>query len=192
MLKIKKTFMFYFLLIIALILLVLNVLLKNRSESRKAQKLVVEKYLGKKLILPTELPILFKFNDSLLFGEKLFNNEYKICTSIWSDCIPCLYELMEWDTLINKLNVKGNVAFLFYTYTSDYKLFMQNMYPEITIQYPIILDTLNLFCTLNNINPNNKLYNTFLINEDDKVILIGNPIKGEAIKQLYFNTILRN
>ena len=166
----------------------------HRKEFRyikRIQESIVEEYFGKRMILPDTLPILYNFENSLFARDSLLKSKYKICTCIWSDCRSCLYELIEWQSLIDSFKVIGNVNFLFYTYTSDYDMFIQELYPEISFHYPIILDTLNLFCTLNNINPQNKLCNTFLLDEDNEVILIGNPIMGKAIKQLYYNTINR-
>lgn len=187
MLKFKR-FSFFLLTIVILILIALNIGIKDDRMLVSEYKSIVDKYLGKQFILPSNLPIIYKLADSISHPD-LFNNKFKICTSILSDCMPCIQELMEWDTLIKKLNPNADVSFLFYINTRDYEVFMNDFYPEAMIRYPIILDTLNLFCSLNNLDPNNKLYNTFLLDENNKVLLIGNPIKGIAIRELYFNTL---
>ena len=57
-------------------------------------------------------------------------------------------------------------------------MFIKSIYPEITLYYRIILDTLNLFWSLNKIDPHNKVYNTFLLDENNHVLSNGYPLKG--------------
>jgi hypothetical protein len=187
--KKKGNVVFYILCLIVILLLILNLFGNRILNLPLSKNLIVNRFSSKEFILPSNLPVLYKFYDPCFSDNPKQFEKFKICTSIWSDCKPCADELIEWDKQIANLNENHNVSFLFYVYTSNYKIFMENIYPEMLLRCPIIIDTLNQFCTLNGIDPKDKLCNTFLLDENNKVLIIGNPLRSNEIRNLYLKIL---
>ena len=55
--------------------------------------------------------------------------------------------------------------------------------------YPIILDTKGEFAKLNPHLPENKAMHTFLLDKDNNVILVGNPLLNSKIEKLFKTTV---
>ena len=55
--------------------------------------------------------------------------------------------------------------------------------------YPIILDTLGQFAKLNPHLPKNKALHTFLLDENNNVILVGNPLHNKKIKEMFYRIV---
>ena len=55
--------------------------------------------------------------------------------------------------------------------------------------YPIILDTLGHFAKLNPHLPKNKALHTFLLDENNNVILVGNPLHNKKIKEMFYRIV---
>ena len=54
--------------------------------------------------------------------------------------------------------------------------------------YPVCIDTLDHFNQLNHF-PSDVRFQTFLLNQDNKVVAMGNPVQNPQIKDLYLNII---
>ena len=57
------------------------------------------------------------------------------------------------------------------------------------VNYPIILDTLGQFAKLNPHLPKNKALHTFLLDENNNVILVGNPLHNKKIKEMFYRIV---
>ena len=55
--------------------------------------------------------------------------------------------------------------------------------------YPILLDTLGEFEKLNPHLPKNRALHTFLLDENNNVILVGNPSQNRKIKEMFYKTV---
>lgn len=55
--------------------------------------------------------------------------------------------------------------------------------------YPILLDTLGEFEKLNPYLPKNRALHTFLLDENDKVILVGNPLHNKKIEKMFYKIV---
>lgn len=58
-----------------------------------------------------------------------------------------------------------------------------------SLDYPVLLDTLGEFEKLNPHLPKNKALHTFLLDENNNVILVGNPLHNKKIEEM-FNKIV--
>ena len=84
-------------------------------------------------------------------------------------------------------SVDKKVAFLFFLQTRrtedlDYKMKWD------AFNLPIVFDVQNLFCQLNHF-PEDEKFRTFLLDKDNKVLAIGNPIHNPKVKELYLKII---
>lgn len=56
-------------------------------------------------------------------------------------------------------------------------------------KYPLLFDKSNRFSLDNNFLPHSRTYHTFLLDKDNKIILVGSPIVNERIWILYKSTL---
>lgn len=160
----------------------------NNTKNQSKEK--VKAYIGKKIILPEDSLIHLKDDNVLPIEESnLHSNEMKIVTSINGNCHICVYNLDKWkQELIKKINSK-KLKFIFYLYTDDYGLFKESLYYKISGDYPLLIDTTNAFISDNDLPKMDNRFHTFLLNKNNEVILVGNPLQNIKIKNLYFEEI---
>ena len=133
--------------------------------------------------------ILFPDLDVIDFVVKDVNWDYKIVTYIDSaECFSCKLNLRDWMGMKQQVDsVDKKVAFLFFLQTRrtedlDYKMKWD------AFNLPIVFDVQNLFCQLNHF-PEDEKFRTFLLDKDNKVLAIGNPIHNPKVKELYLKII---
>lgn len=109
-------------------------------------------------------------------------------------CKPCqCHDLLSWQSMIDlQKEYKKQISTIF-IYSADaidsleYMKALDNIY----INYPIFLDTLKSFRVNNKNIPNEKIFHTFLLDDKNKVILVGNPMRNPKVNELFIK-ILRN
>ena len=65
---------------------------------------------------------------------------------------------------------------------------LEVMLKRTDFEYPICLDMADSLNTLNHF-PSNMAFQTFLLDKDNKVLAIGNPVLNPAVKELYLKII---
>lgn len=55
--------------------------------------------------------------------------------------------------------------------------------------HSVYIDTANVFRKSNPWIPNESIYHTFLLDKDDKIVLVGNPHKNIRISQMFFDML---
>lgn len=110
----------------------------------------------------------------------------KIVTYINADCNQCLYDLLAWKEIL-KNHQNDKVSFLFYIKIFDLDALALHL-NEIEFQYPVIIDYYGTFSKENSLIEE-KMYQTFLVDGNNKIMLIGNPLLNDKIEELYFTTI---
>jgi hypothetical protein len=152
---------------------------------KKETKNKVSEYMGDTLYLPTKSEVLYK--DSLYKKTNPINNKakLKISTLLWGNCHSCIADLKKWEKFYQFVEKKKEVEILFYLYTSDIKFFRKSLYKKEIHKYPLILDKKLKYIDRNKLPFKNKTYQTFLLDSNNKVILVGNPIHGDKLMKLY-------
>lgn len=79
------------------------------------------------------------------------------------------------------------LSFLFYFYPKD-KSELRFIFQRDSFEYPICLDENDSFNKLNHF-PSDMTFQTFLLNRNNKVLAIGNPIHNPKIRELYVKII---
>ena len=59
-------------------------------------------------------------------------------------------------------------------------------FEQVNFDYPCFLDTSCVFRRANKSIPDNNLFHTFLLDESNNVIMVGNPQTNEKIRRLLF------
>lgn len=151
---------------------------------------IIQKWLNKVLIIPENLEIHEANQDIDSLETKFYSAGIKIVTYLNGDCSACILDLNKWKEYIFNGDLDKDIVFLFFVYSTDYSVFEMMNRTEIHFPYPLIYDNLNQFYKANNI-PSNRLLQTFLLDSNNKIILIGNPIYSEKLKELYTIEIKR-
>ena len=87
-------------------------------------------------------------------------------------CAPCQLRLLEWKKYINKYKDKVDFKFIVPT-KNKYELMAYCV--EIGFDYPLFVDIKNEYCN-SELYPDNIRYRCFVLDKDNKVKMVGNPI----------------
>ena len=152
---------------------------KNNREMNK----IALYWHNREIIIPSELSCKTMGRDTLCKG--LISKKYKIFTYIDTmGCSACNFGAMDWRHLIQEADsLTQDIAFLFYAHLKDYEEF--ETYTQINkFNYPIFYDYKGE-CNKQNHLPDHVFYQTFLLDETNKVLLVGKPKPGSKLWELY-------
>jgi len=96
-----------------------------------------------------------------------------------------------WNMFMSRLDVlDADVTLLTIVHSNDNDE-IRFILESSSFNYPVFVDSLNTFGQQNN-PPNDQLFQTFLLDTDDRVIALGNPVLNQQIEKLYRSIILGN
>jgi hypothetical protein len=155
----------------------------NFSQEGTSKK-IVRQWLGKEIILPQEIEYKIMGRDTMC--PELWNKPYKILTYADSvGCTGCQLGIPQWQQIINTCKIDSiDVGFLFVIQSPNYA---DLGYELLYFDYPIIYDKHKNFDKFNHFPP--LPYRTFLLDKDNKVILVGSPINNPRLLEMYINVM---
>jgi hypothetical protein len=128
----------------------------------------------------------FKHADSVNYGKK----HARIVTAIDGSCSSCIQDLTNWKAFMQKAHqVNPHITLDAYVSSGSFPFFEEMNEKDIHYYAPLIYDLDNQFAARNKLPEDNKMYKAFLVDGDDKVILVGNPALSKAVSALYLNKI---
>ena len=153
-------------------------------------KTIVNKWVDREIQMPVDLHFKSMCRDTVC--PSILKHRFKLLVYVDSvGCISCKLNLLKWKAFMDNCNLNGlDLGFLFVIQSNNYEFFNHKV-QAFNFTYPIIYDSLDEWNKLNNF-PKNELYHTFLLNSENKVILIGSPIDNNIIMKLYSKAILGN
>ncbi|ROT19287.1 DUF1573 domain-containing protein [Muribaculaceae bacterium Isolate-113 (HZI)] len=163
----------------------LNLISCNQKNIDKENAIAL--WLGKEIVIPEGS--IYQIGDTAV--EYCFDAaDFKIVTYIDSTgCTACRMKLNEWDKFINELKGIDDVEINFVLIIdSKDKYKITDILKTNSFDHPVIIDTEFGFSKLNEISENVKLH-TFLLDDDNKVVIVGNPINNPKIKELYYKLL---
>ena len=116
--------------------------------------------------------------------------EYKVLVYVDSiGCTSCKLQLPKWKELIAYVDSVsgGQVPFLFFFQSKDNKE-LRYILKRDNFRLPVCVDSQNEFGKLNRF-PSELMFQTFLLDKDNRVKVIGNPIHNLSVKELYLKEI---
>lgn len=156
----------------------------KETEKDRVSRLVHE-WSGKEIVYPNNLYFTVLGNDTNYLPKK----EFTIVTYVDSiGCTSCRLKLMEWKRLITQLDSMENTSVLFFIHPKDKKE-MTYVLKRDNFTHPVCLDEEDAFNKLNKL-PTDMMFQTFLLNKDNKVVAVGNPIHNPKVKELYLTIVL--
>ena len=162
----------------------------EESEKERLSRLVNE-WEGKEILFPTHSTFTIQGKDTIDFQFQ--DAEYKVVTYIDSvGCTSCKLQLPRWKELMVEVDslTGGRVPFLFYFHPKDIKELRFLTRLE-SFTHPVCFDEKDDFNQLNHF-PNEMMFQTFLLDGENRVIALGNPIQNPKVKELYLNLIRGN
>lgn len=151
---------------------------------------LVNEWKDKEIIYPNHTYFTVLGKDTI-YAFFTHNNKHSIVTYIDSvGCTSCKLQLRKWKLFILELDSLTNstVPVYFFLYSKN-KREIINILKHEQFNYPVCIaedDSLNI---LNHFSEDIS-FQTFLLDKDNKVIAVGNPVLNPKIKDLYFNIIL--
>ena len=159
----------------------------KQTQSEKLEKLLRE-WTGKEIVFPN--------NPSFtIYGEqeadfKIPTDGYKVVHYLDSiGCISCKLNLEKWKEYIAYMDsvTNGTVPCVFFFHAKQ-KREVKISLKEENFDYPVCLDTANEFYHLNRF-PMYPILQTFLLDKDNRIVAMGDPVTNPKIKELYLNLI---
>lgn len=104
-------------------------------------------------------------------------------------CTSCRLQLHEWKKFIAEVDsaTGGRVPFLFFLSPKSVKE-ARYITRRDDFTYPICVDMQNWLDSLNHF-PEEEMFHTFLLDSDNRVAVIGNPIHNRSVRDLYMKTL---
>lgn len=115
---------------------------------------------------------------------------YKVVVFVDSvGCISCKLQLPKWKEFMHEVDSLGggNVPFIFFFQTKDVRE-LRYILKRDNFLHPVCIDTEDIFNRLNRF-PGEMMFQTFLVDSENRVRVIGNPIHNLSIKDLYLKEI---
>lgn len=160
---------------------------KNSEEHNIAA--LIEQWDGKEIIFPTTST--FSKLGSEVSEKGGRNAEFKILTYVDSiGCTSCKLQLSKWKMLIGELDsiTNSKLKVLFFMNPKDRKE-IDYILKRDNFNHPVCIDEADSLNKLNHF-PADMRFQTFLLDKNNKVLAIGNPIHNPKVKELYMKIIL--
>ena len=164
-------------------------MLASCEESREEAMLrLVNEWNGKEIKFPSRSVFTIQGKDTVDF--EFGSADYKVVSYIDSvGCTSCKLQLPRWKKLVVKVDslTDGRVPFLFYFHPKDMKE-LRYLTRRDDFTYPVCFDEKDELNRLNRF-PSDMTFHTFLLDKDNKVVAMGNPVLNPKVKELYLNLV---
>ena len=165
----------------------------NRTIKEQQYSQLVREWMGKEIIFPSEnkFSIIGNGNEN---ESKLqsCDSPYKIVSYVDpKGCISCHLRLPAWKIFMDDLHntFPFQVSVMLFFYPEQGKMDeIQFILKRDNFDYPVCIDVNDSLNKLNHF-PSNMAFQTFLLDKDNKVLAIGNPVLNPAVKELYLKII---
>jgi hypothetical protein len=157
------------------------------TQTEKIARLVTE-WQGKEIQFPSN-PVFTRYLTDTVDWQ-IPDSEYKVL--IYADqsgCVACKLQLDKWKLLIAEVDsISGkSIPFLFFLDNKDDRdvhFILRHFYFDL----PVCIDREGRLNELNRF-PRENGFDAFLLDSDNKVVVIGNPVHSLAVKDLYLEQI---
>ena len=159
----------------------------SESDKERLGRLVKE-WEGKEILFPAHSTFTIQGKDTVDFNFK--DTEYKIVSYVDSSgCTSCKLQLHRWKALVAEIDslTNGSVPFLFYFHPKDIKE-LRFLTRREAFTYPVCFDEKDDFNRLNRF-PGEMMFQTFLLDKENQVVALGNPVLNPKVKELYLGLV---
>lgn len=170
------------------ILLLLSLLTACKENNKEKFALLVQEWQGKEIVFPQDMAFTRFVTESVDY--RIPDAEYKVLVYVDSvGCTSCKLQLPKWQELIAHVDsaTNGNIPFIFVFQSKDDRE-LRYILKRDNFDRPVCIDRNNRFDELNQF-PQDITFQTFLLDKDNKVKVIGNPVHNLAVRDLYLKQI---
>lgn len=174
--------LYFFLLFMAVVNLSCNSPTNKEQENDRTRQF--ELFYGKEIRIP-KTDLQFVSDSSVLaIKESLLNKRPCIISIIEVDCGTCLLKLESWRELIKQSEWLGKDDLILILLTSN-PTWSKKYYSVIMIsELNLFIDSSYSIVKLNQI-PGENRYRTFLLDENNRIVVLGEPFQNEKMLALY-------
>ncbi|WP_449188455.1 DUF1573 domain-containing protein [Tannerella forsythia] len=172
--------------IFLLFILILSSCRENNQKKEITE--IIKSWQGKEIIFPEGLIFTKYGKDTIEYNIPV--SDYKIIMYVDSvGCTECKLLLNRWKKFIHEVNLMTDdtVPILFFFYPKDLRE-ISFILQQDSIDIPVCIDKENKINQINHF-PHQQDFQCFLLDKQNRVIYIGNPIRNEQIKKMYLSTI---
>ena len=159
----------------------------QKNDCAKVESLVKE-WNNKEIRFPDN-PVFTRFvTDTVPY--RIPKTDYKVVVFVDSvGCISCKLQLPKWKEFMHEVDSlsDGNVPFVFFFQTKNVRE-LRYILRRDNFSHPVCIDTEDSFYKLNRF-PGEMMFQTFLVDSENRVKVIGNPIHNLSVKDLYLKEI---
>lgn len=174
-----------------LIILLLTIFLSACQDKQKEIiTLLVKKWQGKQILFPENMVFTRFASDTTNFV--IPTSDYKVLVFVDSiGCTSCKLQLSRWKEFIRYTDSisQKNIPFLFF-FQFDDQWEIHSLLIRENFDKPICLDRSDSLNQLNHF-PKDIRFQVFLLDKNNKVVVIGNPVHNPNVKELYLEEISR-
>lgn len=138
--------------------------------------------------IPLDMNVTYNGVDTVI--NDMFESDLKFVVYADSvDCISCgINKMHMWMPFIKFSKLyNGKIKFYFIFHPTDKSINnIKTSFKQTELDYPMLIDKNGDFEKLNPHLPKNKALHTFLLDENNKVILVGNPLYNKDIEKLFY------
>lgn len=156
---------------------------KKKNQTKDIVKIITE-WQNKKIAFPDDMIFTYYGQDTIEY--KIPQSEYKILLYVDSiGCTSCNLNLNQWSKFITEIDslTSNQVPVLIFFHPKD-KREIVHLLKRDAITIPVCFDMDDKLNTINNFPTRGDLQ-CFLLDKEDKVVGIGNPINNPQIKEMY-------
>ena len=170
------------------ILLLLSLLTACKENNKEKFALLVQEWQGKEIVFPQNMAFTRFVTEPVDY--RIPDAKYKVLVYVDSvGCTSCKLQLPKWKELIAHVDsaTNGNIPFIFVLQSKDDRE-LRYILKRDNFDRPVCIDRNNRFDELNQF-PQDITFQTFLLDKDNKVKVIGNPVHNLAVRDLYLKQI---
>jgi len=155
--------------------------------------------LSEEVALFRQRPVILTMHKGVMINGKentiVDKNQQCLKYVVYNDSLDCtscaINKMYLWNDFIEYAKPYNGRLKYFFIYSPSKKNCknVEFILKNGNFNYPILLDTLNEFAKLNPHLPKNRVLHTFLLDDDNKVILVGNPLYNGKIEKMFYKIV---
>ena len=155
---------------------------------KKQVEILVNEWNNKEICFPAHPVFTRQLTDTVLY--RIPKSDYKVVVFVDSvGCVSCKLQLSRWKEFMHEVDSlsDGAVPFVFFFQSKDLRELRYILKCD-GFSHPVCIDTDDEFNRLNHF-PSEMMFQTFLVDSENRVKVIGNPIHNLSVKELYLKEL---
>ena len=155
---------------------------------KKQVEILVNEWNNKEICFPAHPVFTRQLTDTVLY--RIPKSDYKVVVFVDSvGCVSCKLQLSRWKEFMHEVDSlsDGAVPFVFFFQSKDLRELRYILKCD-GLSHPVCIDTDDEFNRLNHF-PGEMMFQTFLVDSENRVKVIGNPIHNLSVKDLYLKEL---